>query len=57
MARPPLTEKEVRALMHGLTKAGSRIEAEQVGRLWDELQGMRDREAITMQLHDIEDWS
>lgn len=57
MARP-LTESDVKALVRGLIQGGSRIQAEQVQRLWDELQGMRDREAQSMQLQNIEgEWS
>lgn len=54
MSTRPLTESDVKALVRGLIQGGSRVQAEQVQRLWDELKGLRDREAVTMQLHNIE---
>lgn len=50
----PLTEKDVRELVRGLIQGGSRVQAEQVQSLWDELQGMRERESTRNMLHNIE---
>lgn len=54
MGSRPLTERDVRELVRGLIAGGSRPQAEQVQRLWDELQGYRDREATTRMLMNME---
>lgn len=54
MARKPPTEREVDVLIHGLKKNGCVVEAETIERLWDELKGYRDREAVSNQLMGME---
>ncbi len=54
MARPPPTERQVTDLVRKLQRGGHDVEAETVERIWDELKGFRDRQAVTMQLHNLE---
>jgi len=55
MPRSPPTERQVADLIRKLQRGNHDLEAEIVERIWDELKGFRDRQAVTMQLHNLED--